>query len=108
MAAGAVDTLWTVEDPRESGEFQRQSLSGPASATIGGLATHGRLMVLGVAESMMEASPLRLIAGCRAIEGWYSGTSIDAQDTLAFGAPSGVRSMNEVYPPEQPPRASIV
>src|SRR3982751_3078405 len=46
---------------------------GPAmSATVGGLAPHGRLMVLGAAESL-ETSPLLLLMGRRAIEGWYSG-----------------------------------
>jgi alcohol dehydrogenase/propanol-preferring alcohol dehydrogenase len=74
---------------------------GPAmSATIGGLAPRGRLMVLGAA-GPMEISPILLIMGRRAIEGWYSGTSIDAQDTLAFSADSGVRSMNEAYPLER-------
>ena len=74
---------------------------GPAmSATVGGLAPRGRLMVLGAAESM-EASPLLLLMGRRSIEGWYSGTSIDAQDTLAFSVQSSVRSMNEVYPLER-------
>jgi len=75
---------------------------GPAmSATIGGLAPRGRLMVLGAAETPMEVSPLVLLMGRRAIEGWYSGTSIDAQDTLAFSAQSGIRSMNEAYPLER-------
>jgi D-arabinose 1-dehydrogenase-like Zn-dependent alcohol dehydrogenase len=32
------------------------------------------------------------------VKGWYSGTSIDSQDTLAFSARTGVRSMNETYP----------
>jgi alcohol dehydrogenase/propanol-preferring alcohol dehydrogenase len=32
------------------------------------------------------------------MRGWYSGTSIDSQDTLAFSADTGVRSMNEVFP----------
>ena len=32
--------------------------------------------------------------------GWYSGSSIDSQDTLAFSALSGVRSMNEIFPLE--------
>jgi D-arabinose 1-dehydrogenase-like Zn-dependent alcohol dehydrogenase len=31
-------------------------------------------------------------------KGWYSGTSIDSQDTLAFSAHTGARSMNEVFP----------
>jgi D-arabinose 1-dehydrogenase-like Zn-dependent alcohol dehydrogenase len=74
---------------------------GPAmSATVGGLAPRGRLMVLGAAESL-EASPLLLLMGRRSIEGWYSGTSIDAQETLAFSVQSGVRSMNEAYPLER-------
>lgn len=33
--------------------------------------------------------------------GWYSGSSIDSQDTLSFSALSGVRSMNEVFPLER-------
>jgi D-arabinose 1-dehydrogenase-like Zn-dependent alcohol dehydrogenase len=72
---------------------------GPAmTATLGGLAPRGRLLVLGAADSAIEAPPLLLIMGRRAIEGWYSGTSIDAQETLAFSADSGVHSMNEFYP----------
>ena len=71
---------------------------GPAmAATVGGLAPRGRLMVLGAA-GPMEVSPLPLIMGRRSIEGWYSGTSIDSQETLAFSVQSGVRSMNEAYP----------
>jgi D-arabinose 1-dehydrogenase-like Zn-dependent alcohol dehydrogenase len=74
---------------------------GPAmSATVGGLAPHGQLMALGAADSL-ATSPLLLIMGRRSIEGWYSGTSIDAQDTLAFSVQSGVRSMNEFYPLER-------
>jgi D-arabinose 1-dehydrogenase-like Zn-dependent alcohol dehydrogenase len=39
-----------------------------------------------------------LLAGSRSVKGWYSGTSmIDSQNTHAFGARSGVRSMNETY-----------
>jgi len=69
-------------------------------ATVGGLAPRGRLLVLGAAGSF-ETSPLLLITGRRAIEGWYSGTSIDSQETLAFSVQSGVRSMNEAYPLER-------
>jgi D-arabinose 1-dehydrogenase-like Zn-dependent alcohol dehydrogenase len=75
---------------------------GPAmSATLGGLAPRGRLMVLGAADTPLDASPIVLIMGRRSIEGWYSGTSIDAQETLAFSVQSGVRSMNEAYPLER-------
>ena len=74
---------------------------GPAmSATVGGLAPRGRLMVLGAAESL-ETSPFLLIGGRRSVEGWYAGTSIDSEDTLAFSVQSGVRSVNEVYPLER-------
>jgi D-arabinose 1-dehydrogenase-like Zn-dependent alcohol dehydrogenase len=37
----------------------------------------------------------------RAIKGWYSGTSIDSQDTLAFSARADVRPMNEIFPLER-------
>jgi D-arabinose 1-dehydrogenase-like Zn-dependent alcohol dehydrogenase len=39
-----------------------------------------------------------LLMGCRSVKGWYSGTSIDSQDTLAFSVRTGVRPMNEIYP----------
>jgi D-arabinose 1-dehydrogenase-like Zn-dependent alcohol dehydrogenase len=42
-----------------------------------------------------------LLAGRRSIQGWYSGTSIDSQDTLAFSARTGVRPMNETFPLER-------
>ena len=75
--------------------------NGPAmTATLGGLGVHGDLLVLGAPESL-EASPFLLISGERNIKGWYSGTSIDSQDTLAFSVLTGVRSMNEVYPLER-------
>jgi D-arabinose 1-dehydrogenase-like Zn-dependent alcohol dehydrogenase len=75
--------------------------SGEAmSATIGGLAIHGTLLVIGAAHSL-EVPPLQLLMGCRSVKGWYSGTSIDSQDTLAFSVHAGVRSMNEVFPLER-------
>jgi D-arabinose 1-dehydrogenase-like Zn-dependent alcohol dehydrogenase len=75
--------------------------SGEAmSAVQGGLAVNGTLLVIGAAASM-QVSPLFLLSGCRSIKGWYSGTSIDSQDTLTFSARTGVRSMNETYPLER-------
>ena len=75
--------------------------SGEAmSAVQGGLAVNGTLLIVGAAPSM-QVSPLFLLAGCRSIKGWYSGTSIDSQDTLAFSARNGVRSMNETFPLER-------
>jgi D-arabinose 1-dehydrogenase-like Zn-dependent alcohol dehydrogenase len=78
---------------------------GPAmAATVGGLAPYGKLMAIGAVESL-ESSPIFLLAGRRSIAGWYSGTSIDSEDTLAFSVQSGVRSMNEIYPLERAPEA---
>jgi D-arabinose 1-dehydrogenase-like Zn-dependent alcohol dehydrogenase len=75
--------------------------SGEAmSAVQGGLGANGTLLVIGAAESM-QVSPLLLLSGCRSVKGWYSGTSIDAQDTLVFSSRTGVRSMNESYPLER-------
>jgi D-arabinose 1-dehydrogenase-like Zn-dependent alcohol dehydrogenase len=75
--------------------------SGEAmSAVQGGLAVGGTLLIVGAAESL-QVSPLALIMGCRSVKGWYSGTSIDSQDTLAFSVRTGVRAMNETYPLER-------
>jgi D-arabinose 1-dehydrogenase-like Zn-dependent alcohol dehydrogenase len=70
------------------------------SAVQGGLAVNGTLLIVGAAPSM-QVSPVFLLSGCRSIKGWYSGTSIDSQDTLAFSARTGVRPMNEIFPLER-------
>src|SRR5881296_3572500 len=70
------------------------------SAVQGGLAINGTLMVIGAAESL-QVSPLVLLMGRRSVKGWYSGTSIDSDDTLAFSARANVRSMNEIFPLER-------
>jgi D-arabinose 1-dehydrogenase-like Zn-dependent alcohol dehydrogenase len=75
--------------------------SGEAmSAVQGGLAVNGTLLIVGAAHSM-QVSPMSLLGGRRSIKGWYSGTSIDSQDTLTFSARTGVRSMNETFPLER-------
>jgi D-arabinose 1-dehydrogenase-like Zn-dependent alcohol dehydrogenase len=75
--------------------------SGDAmSAVQGGLAVNGTLLIVGAATSM-NVSPLSLLMGCRSIKGWYSGTAIDSEDTLAFSSRTGVKSMNESFPLEK-------
>jgi len=75
--------------------------SGDAmSAVEGGLAINGTMLLIGAVPSM-QVSPLFLLMGDRSVKGWYSGTSIDSEDTLAFSARMGVKSMNEVYPLEK-------
>jgi len=70
------------------------------SSTIAGLGPNGSLLVLGVPEKL-ETSPFLLIAGRRSIDGWYSGTASDSEDTLAFSELTGVRSRNETFPLER-------
>ncbi|HVU89746.1 MAG TPA: alcohol dehydrogenase [Pirellulales bacterium] len=67
------------------------------SQIAAGLGVEGTLMAIGVTNSM-EISPVRMLTSSQAVKGWYSGTSIDTQDTLAFSARTGVASMNEHYP----------
>jgi D-arabinose 1-dehydrogenase-like Zn-dependent alcohol dehydrogenase len=75
--------------------------SGEAmSAVQGGVAVNGTFLIVGAAESM-QVSPLSLLMGCRSVKGWYSGTSIDSEDTLTFSARTGVRPMNETFPFER-------
>jgi D-arabinose 1-dehydrogenase-like Zn-dependent alcohol dehydrogenase len=74
---------------------------GPTmSAAVGGLGINGTLMVLGAAGAI-EVNSMALLSGKRSVKGWYSGTSIDSQDTLSFSVLSGTRSMNEIYPLEK-------
>jgi D-arabinose 1-dehydrogenase-like Zn-dependent alcohol dehydrogenase len=75
--------------------------AGAMTATIGGLGANGKLYVLGAPHEPLAVSAFPLIAGKRGVEGWYSGVSIDSQDTLAFSALTGVKAMIETYPLEQ-------
>jgi D-arabinose 1-dehydrogenase-like Zn-dependent alcohol dehydrogenase len=73
---------------------------GAMAAVVAGLGANGTLMVIGAAGSL-TVLPGQLIGGRLAVKGWYSGTSIDSEDTLAFSVLEGVRSMNEVFPLER-------
>jgi D-arabinose 1-dehydrogenase-like Zn-dependent alcohol dehydrogenase len=66
-------------------------------AVIGGLTPTGTLMIVGAVPSL-EVPALQLLLKSQQVKGWYSGTSLDSQETLAFSVLSGVRSMNESYP----------
>jgi D-arabinose 1-dehydrogenase-like Zn-dependent alcohol dehydrogenase len=71
------------------------------SELINGLGPNGRLMVVGATLDPLEVTPLQLITGSRAIQGWSSGTPADSEDTLRFAELSGVRPMIETYPLEK-------
>lgn len=70
------------------------------AAAMGGLAVKGTFMILG-AVPKTEVPALQMILNSQTVQGWYSGTSIDSEDTLNFSLLEGVRSMNEVYRFEQ-------
>ena len=70
------------------------------NAVLGGLGPHGTLIVIGAA-GPLSVDPILLINGKRSVKGWYSGTSIDSQDTLNFSVSAGVQSMNEIFPLER-------
>ncbi|MBV8461342.1 MAG: alcohol dehydrogenase, partial [Candidatus Eremiobacteraeota bacterium] len=61
----------------------------------------GKLIVIGISFDPIEVTPLQLISGRRAIQGWASGTAADCEDTLRFAELSGVRPMIETYPLEK-------
>jgi D-arabinose 1-dehydrogenase-like Zn-dependent alcohol dehydrogenase len=69
-------------------------------AVIGGLTPTGTFMIVGAVPSL-EIPALQILLKSQQVKGWYSGTSLDSQETLAFSVLSGVRSMNESYPLEQ-------
>ncbi len=68
------------------------------SEVIDGLAPNGKLMVVGATADSLAVTPIQLITGSRAIQGWASGTPADAEDTLRFSELTGVRPMIETYP----------
>lgn len=71
------------------------------NAVLGGLSLNGKLLVVGAPHEPLQVPVVILIGGRRSVAGWPSGSSIDSQDTLAFSALTGVRSMNEVFPLER-------
>ena len=71
------------------------------SELIDGLGPNGTLMVIGAAFDPIEVTPVQLITGSRAIQGWSSGTPADSEDTLNFAELTGVRPMIETCPLER-------
>jgi D-arabinose 1-dehydrogenase-like Zn-dependent alcohol dehydrogenase len=71
------------------------------SELIDGLGPNGKLMVVGATFDPIEVTPLQLINGSRAIQGWAAGTPADSEDTLRFAELTGVRPMIETYPLEK-------
>jgi D-arabinose 1-dehydrogenase-like Zn-dependent alcohol dehydrogenase len=70
------------------------------NAVLAGLSPNGKLMIIGASDEPLQVPINQFLSGRQSVLGWYSGSSIDSQDTLAFSALSGVRSMNEIFPLE--------
>jgi len=76
--------------------------SGKAmSATLGGLAIDGKLIMVGISEEPVEVPIVKFIVGRHSVQGWPCGTSADSQDTLAFSVQAGIRPMVEEFPLER-------
>jgi D-arabinose 1-dehydrogenase-like Zn-dependent alcohol dehydrogenase len=71
------------------------------SELVNGLGPHGKLLVIGATFDPIEISPIQLIVGSKAVQGWYSGMPADSEDTLRFAELTGVHPMIETYPLEQ-------
>ena len=69
-------------------------------AIVGGLGPNGTMMMIG-AVGPITINPIELLSKRASVRGWYSGTGVDSEDTLAFSERNAVASMNEIYPFEE-------
>jgi propanol-preferring alcohol dehydrogenase len=76
--------------------------SGSAMGSLmPGLATNGKLIVVGVPQDPIQLNAFPLVFGGRSIHGSLTGTPIDGEDTLAFSVLENVRPTIETVPLEQ-------
>jgi alcohol dehydrogenase, propanol-preferring len=75
------------------------------SPLIPGLARRGKLLVVGAAEEPIEVQTVDLIFGTRSVIGSLTGSSIENEDNLRLATRRGIRSMNEVMPFSEAPKA---
>jgi D-arabinose 1-dehydrogenase-like Zn-dependent alcohol dehydrogenase len=73
--------------------------------SIAGLGLNGQLLLIGAPAEPLSIPALPFILGRLSVDGVYSGTGIDSEDTLNFSVLTGVRSMNEVFPFSEAPQA---
>jgi D-arabinose 1-dehydrogenase-like Zn-dependent alcohol dehydrogenase len=71
------------------------------SELFDGLGPHGKLLVVGADFDPIEVTPVQLINGSRAVQGWSGGIPTDSEDAVRFAELSGVRPMIETYPLER-------
>ncbi|OKJ09165.1 alcohol dehydrogenase catalytic domain-containing protein [Kitasatospora sp. CB01950] len=68
------------------------------TATVGGLAPRGELVVVGADITPLGINPAQLLMNGLVLRGHPSGTAQDVQDTMAFGVLHGIRPMVETVP----------
>ncbi|MBV9088429.1 MAG: alcohol dehydrogenase catalytic domain-containing protein [Mycobacteriaceae bacterium] len=75
------------------------------SPLIAGLARRGKLIVVGAAAEPIEVQTVDLIFGTHSVIGSLTGSSIENEDNLRLAMRRGIRSMNEVMPFSEAPKA---
>jgi D-arabinose 1-dehydrogenase-like Zn-dependent alcohol dehydrogenase len=79
--------------------------TAPSGSSMGplvsGLATRGKLIVIGVPNDEVRLNAFPLVFGGRSIYGTLTGTPIDSEDTLGFSVLENIRPMIETVPLEQ-------
>jgi propanol-preferring alcohol dehydrogenase len=80
--------------------------NGPSmSPLVLGLAPRGQLIIVGASGEPLSVLTPNLIFGTRSILGSLTGTAVQNEDNLNFTVAQGVRSMNEVMPWTEAPKA---
>lgn len=75
--------------------------SNSMSAVFNGLSRNGKLIVVGAGSDPLAITPIQLIGGRTAVQGWASGIATDSEDTMQFSSLTGVRPMIERFPLER-------
>jgi propanol-preferring alcohol dehydrogenase len=75
------------------------------SPLVAGLAPRGQLIVVGAAAEPIEVRTADIIFGTRSVVGSLTGSSIENEDSLRLAQRRGIRSMNEVMPFTEAPKA---
>ena len=79
--------------------------TAPSGSSMGplmsGLASRGKLIVVGVPNDEIRLNAFPLVFGGRSVYGSLTGTPIDSEDTLDFSVLENIRPMIETVPIEQ-------
>jgi D-arabinose 1-dehydrogenase-like Zn-dependent alcohol dehydrogenase len=100
--AAAEDAAAVLERMGGARAILATGTSGSAMGSlVPGLATSGKLIVVGVPQDPIQLNAFPLVFGGRSIHGSLTGTPIDGEDTLAFSVLENVRPTIETVPLEQ-------